>query len=205
MDNKIVMNSLQLDVIREIGNIGAGNAATALSELLNCKVEMAIPGLKFLTFEEIYELLGGKDTIMASIIFELGGDINGSILQVVQLPFAQKIISSFLGHELSDFQSITDMEKSALSEVANIMTGHYVKAMASFEDMVIKISVPKEEIGIPESILKKPVAHLAENGDIMFVEEHFIISGNQYTCHMIMVPDTPSLNKLLHVLNDYGN
>ncbi len=203
MENKISLNSLQLDVIKEIGNIGAGNAATALSEMLGCKVEMAIPGLKFLSFEEIYDLLGGKDMTMTSVVFELKGDIRGAILQVVQLPFAQKIVNSFLNKSLTDFNSMDDMDRSALAEVANIMTGHYVKAMATFENMVIQISVPKERIGLPDKILKEPVAHLVEDGNIMFVEEHFIISGNQYTCHMIMVPDIPSLNKLLHVMKDY--
>ena len=199
-NNLVALSALQLDVIKEIGNIGAGNAATALSELLGSKVEMAIPGLKFLSFEEIVDLLGGKDQIMTSVIFELKGDIRGVILQVVQLPFANKITNSFLQKNLTDLNNMDDMEKSALSEVANIMTGNYVKAMAAFENMVIQISVPEQRTGTLEKTLKEPISVLVKDGDIMFVEEHFIISGNEYTCHMIMVPDTPSLNRLLQVM-----
>ena len=78
------MSVQYLDVLKELGNIGAGNAATALAELLQSKVDMSVPQVKLINFSEIGELIGGEEQVMAGMYLAIQKDITGSILFLVK-------------------------------------------------------------------------------------------------------------------------
>ena len=105
------MSSQYYDVLKEIGNIGAGNATTALATMLQCKVDMGVPEVRLLKFSEIGQLLGGEEQVMAGVYLAIEGDINGSIMFLVKEDVAMHLIRKLLGDMTSD--TMGEMEKSA--------------------------------------------------------------------------------------------
>ena len=104
------MNQEYFDVLREIGNIGTGNATTALSQMLNCKVDMNVPQVKLLEFSHAGELMGGEELIMAGIYLGVQGDIKGSILFLLEKESAQKLVERLLGTPSSG-DELSEMEQ----------------------------------------------------------------------------------------------
>ena len=118
------MSNEYFDVLKEIGNIGAGNATTALAQLMQCKVDMSVPQVKMLEFKEMGEKMGGEETIMAGIYLAIEGDITGSIMFLLEKQAARHLVDKLMGMELEG-EEFSEMEFSALKEVGNIITGAY--------------------------------------------------------------------------------
>ena len=129
------MNEMYKDVLREIGNIGAGNATTALASLLGQKVDMSVPQVKLLEFDEIGELVGGEETVLAGIYLGVEGDIGGNMMFLLSIPSAKYLVSKLMMGMESPGEDFSEMERSALQEVGNIITGSYLNALASLTNM----------------------------------------------------------------------
>ena len=124
------MNQEYFDVLKEIGNIGAGNATTALATMLNCKVDMKVPQVRLLDFGEIGEMIGGEEQIMAGIFLAVEGDITGSIMFLIETETARHLVSKLMGGmELSE--EMDEMQISALKEIGNIITGAYLNSLST--------------------------------------------------------------------------
>ena len=123
------MSVQYLDVLKELGNIGAGNAATALAELLQSKVDMSVPQVKLINFSEIGDLIGGEEQVMAGMYLAIQKDITGSILFLVKEEVALHLVKKLMGDYAQDIRG--EMEQSALKEISNIITGAYLNALSS--------------------------------------------------------------------------
>lgn len=192
------MSSQYYDVLKEIGNIGAGNATTALATMLQCKVDMGVPEVRLLKFSEIGQLLGGEEQVMAGVYLAIEGDINGSIMFLVKEDVAMHLIRKLLGDMTSD--TMGEMEKSALKEISNIITGAYLNAMSSMTNLSIIPSIPDLCIDMAGAILSVPAIEFGELGDEMLLIQSQIYDQVAIDGFFIMVPDMESYKKILAAL-----
>ncbi len=195
------MNSLQIDALREIGSIGTGNAATALSSLLGTEVRIPLPEVRILEFNAAVEELGGFETISAGIISSLSGEINGLMLALFQLDAINLLLERMMGLQVSDYSELTDMENSAVIEVGNIMISSFVNALSGLSGVRISPSVPQISIDMQGAIITVPMAAVGNQSDyIMLIGGSFIVEGKEVPCRLLLAPDVRSLNYLLHRL-----
>ncbi len=132
--DEIFLNSFHLDILKEIGNIGAGNAATALAKMLDKKVNMEVPQIKIMGFSEVSEVVGGAETPVAGILLGIRGDISGYILFVLEEGAAKKLINMLMGKNPDEEVEYNEITLSALKEVGNILTGSYLSAISTLPD-----------------------------------------------------------------------
>ncbi len=191
------MNQEYFDVLREIGNIGTGNATTALSQMLNCKVDMNVPQVKLLEFSHVGELMGGEELIMAGIYLGVEGDIKGSILFLLEKESAQKLVGRLLG-TTSGGDELSEMEQSALKEIGNIITASYLNSLSTLTNLVIYPSVPALSIDMAGAILSVPAIVFGTIADkLLLIQTRFFDGLNGY---FILAPDLDSYDKILSSL-----
>lgn len=195
------LSSMHLDVLKEIGNIGSGNAATSLSEMLGIMVDISVPNVKLLGFDEAVQFLGGPEKVAIGMLVRLSGDISGMMLYVIQESFAANLAKAIMGKEDLSIMALDEMDISLISEVGNIMSASYVNAIASLSGMFIDISVPSLCVDMAGAILSVPAIEFSKIGDkVLFIDDSFIMGDNEVRSNMILVPELDSLNKLFAVL-----
>lgn len=123
------LSSLELDTLREIGSMGTGNAATALSQLLGREIRITPPEVRIMEYNEAIDWIGGPEAITAGVMVKLGGQINGIMLAVQQLDFINLVLQNMLGQPIRDYDELTEIETSALVEVGNIMISTFINAL----------------------------------------------------------------------------
>lgn len=194
-------SAMQIDVLKEIGNIGSGNACTALAMLLNTFVDMTVPSIRFLDFESVKEFLGGGESEVLGIRIGVKEDLTGMMFHIVKKQFAERIINTFYPKELETLNDLNDMDLSVLSEMGNITSGAYANALASLSNMKVDIMTPEYHVNTIEEILQIPLKEYAEVGDkILVVDEQFIMGDEKLTSHMLLILDGASLHKLFERL-----
>ena len=197
---KIDLNNMEgvyFDVLREIGNIGAGNATTALATMLNTKVDMHVPKVDLMEFKEIGEEMGGEETIMAGIYQQIKGDITGSIMFLLEEKSARVLVSKLMGVESNSDEPLSEMEVSALQEIGNIITGSYLSSLSSLTNMMIDATVPALCIDMCEAILSVPAIEFAELGDKMLLIKTEFTDDVKLEGYFVLVPDLDSYDKIL--------
>lgn len=195
------LDEMHIDVLKEIGNIGAGNAATSLAQMLNRKVSMTTPDVKILEIGEAYRAMGGPEVPVVAILAELYGDIDGVMMFVIQQSFTRSLLEALLGEQGAECGNLTDMERSAFAEIGNIMIGSYTASVAALSGLTIKISVPAVASDMVGAILTVPATEVGTASNrIIFIEDNFISSNQSVSANMILMPDLHSLNKLMNSL-----
>lgn len=195
------LNEVHIDVLKEIGNIGAGNAATSLSQLLNREVDMVMPVVRILDITEADRALGGPETPVVAILVELYGNIKGIMMFVIEQDFTKSLLQTLLGESNPGEGGLTEMEYSALSEIGNIMIGSYAASIASLSGLEIKMSVPAVTVDMAGALLTVPAAEMGSVSDkIIFIEDDFLSASKTISANMMLIPDIASLNKLMNSL-----
>lgn len=195
------VKGLGLDLIREIGSIGTGNAATALSSLLGKGVRMTLPDVQILGYNEAIKFLGDPEEIVAAILVKMSGEINGLMLFILKLDFINEVLSSVLQQEIQDYYQLNVMETSALEEIGNIIISSYVNAMSTLSDVTINLSVPDIAVNMLGGILSVPMVEFGYQTDkMMMISGQFVIGGKVLQSDLLMMPDIQSLNFLMEKL-----
>ncbi|MCH5259039.1 MAG: chemotaxis protein CheC [Lachnospiraceae bacterium] len=193
------MSNEYFDVLKEIGNIGAGNATTALAQLMQCKVDMSVPQVKMLEFKEMGEMMGGEETIMAGIYLAIEGDITGSIMFLLEKQAARHLVDKLMGMEVAG-EEFSEMEFSALKEVGNIITGAYLNSLSSLTNLVIYPSIPDLTVDMAGAILSVPAIQFGELGDKMLLIQTQFFDEQVLDGYFILIPDLDSYGKILKAL-----
>ena len=196
------MTSQYYDILKEIGNIGAGNATTALATMLQSKVEMRVPQVRLLEFSEMGQLLGGEEQVMAGVYLAIDGDITGSIMFLVKEDVARHLVKKLLGDSVPDFSEglMSDMEMSALKEISNIIIGAYLNALSSMMNLTITPSIPDLCVDMAGAILSVPAIEFGELGDEMLLIQSQIYDEVAIDGFFIMVPNMESYKRILAAL-----
>ena len=192
-------NPLQIDALREVGNIGAGNSATALSQLLNKKIDMSVPSINVVPFRDIFSRIGGED-LVAGVIVRVLGDTPGNILFVFNKETALGIIESLTG-ECSD--QISEMGNSVLCEIGNIISGSYLNAISKLTNLTIVQSVPAVATDMLGAILSTTFIESGQYDDyVLDIETEFRQGEHAETLggHFYYIPMPGSLEKILNTL-----
>ncbi len=190
------MDGVYFDVLKEIGNIGAGNATTALAQLLNQKVDMKVPKVALLEFSEVGEAMGGEEQLMAGIYQLVEGDITGSIMFLLEEKSARTLVSSLMGTPPSD-GDFTEMELSALKEIGNIITGSYLSSLSMLTNLKIISSIPAISIDMAGAIMSVPAIEFGALGDKILLIQTAFSDDIELDGYFILVPDLESYEKIL--------
>lgn len=202
LKNMDQLNAMHFDVLREIGNIGQGNAASSLSQMLSQTIDISVPTVKLLDFNESVEYLGGPENVVLGMLVGLKGDINGMMLYVLQKSFANSMLKAVFGKEINDLIELDEMDLSFIREIGNILAGSYVNAISSLTGLTIDISVPTISIDMAGAILAVPAVEFAQIGNsVLFIDDSFIFGGSssdnsEVKSNMILVPELSSLETL---------
>lgn len=195
------LNSLEIDTLREIGSIGTGNAATALSQLLQKEVRITMPEVRIMGYNEAIDWIGGAEEITAGVLMRLGGEINGIMLSVQQLEFVNLVMEGILGRHIKDYMELHEMECSALIEVGNIMISTFINALSGLAEIGIQLTVPAFTVDMQGAIMTVPMAEYGGQSDyIMTIGGNFVCDNKQVPCRLLLSPDVRSLNFLLRKL-----
>lgn len=192
------MDDMHFDILREIGNIGAGNATTALSQMINAKVDMKVPKVELLDFRELPDIVGGAECIVVGILLELEGEINGMMMFVLERASAHRLVNVLMGRNIDNFDDFTEMDLSALNEIGNIIAGAYLYSLSALTNLMIKASVPYMSIDMAGAILSVPAIEFGKVGDrallikSQFGEEDEFVDG-----FFILIPTLESYEKIL--------
>ena len=191
------LNDMHIDVLTEIGNIGSGSAATALSSMLSDEIDLTVPKVKLLKFSDTTEFLGGAEKIVIGLMLSFSGEISGFIMYILQKEFAQSIISKFYGKEIDSLLDMDEMDKSAICEIGNIMAGSYVNALSALTGLTIDLSVPSICVDMAGAILSVPAIEYATLGDkVLFINDNFKLADSSFKSNMILIPEMDSLDIL---------
>lgn len=192
------LNEIHIDVLKEIGNIGAGNAATSLSQMLSKRIDMNVPEVSLLDYNNVINSIGGAENVVVGILVSFNGDIDGVILFLLKKEFVHLILNSLIGTELHSFEEISELEMSALSEIGNIMVSSYVNSISSLTNMVIDITVPSLNIDMSGALLDSVTAEFSEAADkVIFIREKYFCQDETIYSHMLLLPSMSSLEILL--------
>lgn len=194
------LNSLQIDVLKEIGNIGAGNAATALSKMILKRVDMDVPKVNILEFKNVAELVGGPETEVVGIYFKVSGDITGSIMVLMDKKSAKKLTNLLMSRN-DEEDELDEMDLSALQEVGNILSGSYLSSLSTLTKLNLTMSVPSLAIDMAGAILSVPVILFGQVGDkVMLIETDFNEGTYHVKSNFFLIPDEDSFEILLKSL-----
>lgn len=195
------ISEMAMDAMREISSIGSGNAATALSSVLDKRVKMTLPEVKVLGFNEAVRKLGGPETIVAATLVQMSGEINGIMLFLQRIDFINIVLESVSLMPIKDYSELNEFDVSALNEVGNIIISTYVNAVTKFTDISVTLSVPAIAINMLGGLLSVPMAELGEQTDkIMVLDGKFHCDDKEVYCGLLMLPDVESLNYLMKKL-----
>lgn len=191
------LTTLQLDALSEVGNIGAGNAATALSQLINKKIDMTVPAINIVPFDDIFSSIGG-DEIVVGVIVRVLGEIPGNILFVFEKDTALNLVEILTG---SKEEYLSDMGNSVICEIGNIISSSYMNAIAKFTGLTVMPSVPAVTYDMLGAILSTTFIESGQFDDyVLDIETLFIQNNAEISGHFYYVPMPGSLEKILSTL-----
>ncbi|WP_276352921.1 chemotaxis protein CheC [Cohnella caldifontis] len=191
-----------MDVLREVGNIGAGNAATALSRLLNKPVDMAVPTVSLLPFEEIAERVGGSEAVVVAIFLRVDGDAPGNMFFIITQESARRLLQGLLtGGAAEDGAEYSEMELSTLCEIGNILAGSYLSSLGDLTGLYMSPSVPSIAVDMAGAILSYGLLQFGTMGDDALLIDTSFLEGREETHgHFFLIPDPESFDKLFRAL-----
>jgi len=199
IDNGI--NELYIDVLKEIGNIGTGNAISALAMMIGKRIDMKVPTVKMIDIKEVPDILGGADIPIVGILLNLEGDLEGFILFVLSQSSAHVLVNMLFGKNLNGYEEFGDMEKSALSEVGNILAGAYLTALSKLTNLTMIQSVPQLAEDMAGAILSFPAIQFGETGETaLYIETEIFESDNTIIADFFLIPTIESYKKMLKAL-----
>lgn len=200
MENYDQLNDVQMDVLREIGNIGAGNAATALSMLLNEKISISLPKIRLTDFNTALEALGGTEAMTVGVLVNYSGEANGIIMFLLDVQDARNI-TDILIHEGHPDDELSELKLSAIQEIGNILGSSYINSIAALTGLSIGISVPYTAIDMAGALMSVPFIEFGTIGDkVMFIEENFFSDTHSLISHIVMFAEIETLETIMQRL-----
>ncbi len=195
------LSPVAIDCLREIGNIGSGSAASALSQMLGKPIEMKVPSVCVLEYQQIIDTMGGPEKVITGILVRLQGDIKGMMMFLLEDSFAQVVLSTFMSAENVQVTSLGEMELSVITEMGNIMAGSYLQALSTLTGLTIDMDIPSMTVDMLGAIMSVPITEFAQVGDkVLFIDDGFAIDGVDIKSNIILIPEMESLETLMRKL-----
>ena len=190
----------ELDAFREIGTIGAGNGATALSQMMNRKIGMTVPAIRILPFAQVPDVVGGPERLVAGVITSVEGHAPCNILFMFPIESARVLAGVLIECNYGDGE-IDDIGRSALVEAVNVITGAFLNALGDFANLVMMPTVPALAIDMAGAILDEVLAQIGIIGDqVILMETVFSEIEENVTGHFFLLPEAGSLEKIMEAI-----
>ncbi len=200
MINLDEINTVYFDVLREIGNIGAGNATTALAKMLDMKIDMKVPNVQLLEFKDLAAVISSEDEPVMGILLEVESDIAGSMMFFLELDSAHYLVNKLMMRDPDSKEEFTEMDLSALKEIGNIIAGSYLSALSSLTNMTITSSIPYLCIDMAGAILSVPAIEFGKYGDKALLIQTEFGDEVRINGYFILLPELDSYEKILNSL-----
>ena len=195
------LTSLEIDTLREIGSIGTGNAATALSQMMNREVRITLPEVRIMGYNEAIEWIGGPEQVTAGVLVGMGGQMNGIMLSVQQIGFVNMVLEHMMNMSITSYDQLDELGRSTLVEVGNIMISTFINAFSGLSDISVNLTVPAFAVDMQGAILSVPMAEYGGMSDyLMTIGGNFVCENQEVPCRLLLSPDIRSLNFLLKKL-----
>ncbi|WHX27183.1 chemotaxis protein CheC [Virgibacillus halodenitrificans] len=205
------LTSAQKDVLREIGNIGAGNAATSMSKLLDKKIDMQVPSVNIVSYDEMMDLIGGPEELIVAVFFRIQGEAPGSVYLILSIEEAELLINQITGDQkisLISEEGPDELAVSVIKEAGNILTGSYLSALSDFTSINMQPSVPLLSMDMAGAILTVGLLEISQVTDFAIIIDTKIshtdskrgIQGNFF-----LLPDPESFHKIFLALGVTDN
>ena len=197
-DDILELTPTQLDALREIGNVGAGNSATALSQIINHRIDMNVPEVSIVPLTEVPDLVGGPDVMVAGVFLRVYGAAPSNILFLLPQESAFYLVDMILGKPHGDTKTLDFMDESALMEIGNILAGAYLNALFNLTKLSLLPSIPALAMDMAGAILSVVLIQLGQMGDhALVIETEFQADEDGIKGHFFLVPDPGSLDTIL--------
>ena len=201
LKNYDAISPVAIECMREIVNIGSGSAASSLSEMLGKPIEMKVPNVCVLEYQQIIDTMGGPEKVITGILVRLEGDIKGMMMFLLEDSFAQVVLSTFMSAENVQVTKLDDMQLSVITEMGNIMAGSYLRALGTLTGLTIDMSIPSMTVDMLGAIMSVPIIEFSQVGDkVLFIDDGFAIDGVDIKSNIILIPEMESLETLMKKL-----
>ena len=194
------VNEKYRDVLAEIGNIGAGNATTAVADMLGLRIDMSVPQVQFLPVEEIGTSIGAEDEVIVGIMLGVGSDIDGSMMFLMDMESAHHIVNRLMMRPDDYMEDFDEMDLSAVKEVGNIIAGSYLSALSGLTGLTITPTVPFVAVDMAAAILSVPAIQFGMFGDNALMIKTEFSDDSQINGYFILMPEEESYEKILSSL-----
>lgn len=195
------LNEAHKDILREVGNIGTGNALTALAKLIGDGIDMGIPAVNIVDRDNLDSILKGKNSLYVGVVLQISGDLECVIAFMLNRKFASLIVEKLVGEEDVDIHHLSPMAKSALCELGNIMGNSYLTALAMMTGTKLNTSVPYMCVDSAERILDIFITKYTDDAaEMMFIDNRFNYGNEDLQSHIFLHPQVESLNGILEKL-----
>ncbi len=195
------LGAMEIDVLTEVGNIGAGNAMTALSSMIGQMVDIEVPAVKILGFQEAIDYAGGAEKTIVGILVPITGEIEGEILFFLEEDLVGLVVSTFFGTQEVNLLDLGPDVTSALMELGNIMAASYINAISGLTGMVMQVEIPMLTVDMLGAIMSVPASEMGRMSDkLLYIDNLMKIDKVSVKSKMMFLPKVESLDKLLRTL-----
>lgn len=191
------INSMYFDVLREIGNIGAGNATTAIATMLNIKLNMEVPNVKLLAVQDLNTAIGSEEAEIVGIYLGVQDDIDGSLMFLLKMDDAHRLVNHLLAKSPENRDPFDEMAMSAMKEIGNIIAGSYLSALSAMTNLKISPTVPYIAVDMAGAILSIPAIQFGQLGDNALLIETAFGGDTMFEGYFILLPELDSYDKIL--------
>lgn len=197
------LDASQLDAMREIANIGAGHAATALSQMTNRTIMINVPEVDIVRLEDVGHAIGEPDEVVAAVIMKVLGDVTGRTLQIFPGESAARLTSIVSRTRLVDFpDEFSEEHQATLKEIGNIIVGAYLNALSEFMGLLLIMSVPAIAIDMLGAVMMTSYLNFGHEQDhVLCVNTEMIIGEDHIRGHFLLIPDDAALDIMLRGMN----
>lgn len=194
------LSDTHIDVLREIGNIGAGNAASSLATILDERVTISLPAVRISEFNDAIHAVGGAEMMTVGVLIQYRGEANGMIMFLIEMEEAQNLVGHML-RGFEDAEALTDLKLSAIEELGNILGSSYIGSIATLTGLKITLSIPDVAIDMAGALMSVPIIEFGAVGDkVMFIEESFQIEEHLIRSNVILFAEIDTLALIMERL-----
>ena len=195
------ISEIHMDALQEISNIGLGNAATALAELLNRKVDINVPKATFQEVEQVIHLIGGPEEVVSCVNLGVTGDIPGTVMFLFTEQSTYRLVDMLMGQEAGTTRQLDDLGQSAVMEIGNVLTGSFMNAIGGMTGLSLNTSVPMFAFDMMGAILSATLVASGHWEDrVLLIETLFFKEQDQIKGHFFLLPETGALSRLFEAL-----
>jgi chemotaxis protein CheC len=196
------LKALQIDALREVANIGAGHAATALSQMTDRRIMITVPQIHVARLEDVANLLGQPTDVVAAVLMHMLGDLTGRTLLLLPEAAARRLCDMLLRRPAGTTTAFDVLEQSCLKEAGNILSGAYMNALSDFMGMLLLPSVPSLVVDLSAAVLTTTYLNFGHERDFVFcVETEFQIEAEEgLRGYFLLLPDLASLKAIFDAI-----